>query len=126
MAYIPESLENLTNQFAKLPGIGRKSAMRFAYQVLAMDKADAENFANAIVQVHNQVTRCKVCQIFSDTEICPICANENRDKSIICVVEKPRDVNAFEKTREYKGVYHILHGLINPMEVITTDNLCIK
>ncbi|MEG2053522.1 MAG: recombination mediator RecR, partial [Oscillospiraceae bacterium] len=126
MTYNPQPLENLIEHFARLPGIGYKGATRLAYQILAMSKADAESFAKSILDVHEKIHRCKTCQNFTDADFCPVCNNEKRDKSIICVVEKPRDVNAFEKTREYNGTYHVLHGLISPMDGITADRLCVK
>lgn len=101
---------------AKLPGIGRKGATRLAYQVLSMEKEDALRFARAIEEAHTKIHRCKVCQNFTEDEVCPICQDERRDRSTICVVETPRDVTAFERTREYKGLYHVLHGLISPMD----------
>ena len=119
-------LEKLIEQFSKLPGIGRKGATRLAYQVLAMDKSEALAFAQAITDAHTKIHRCKVCQNFTDKELCPICENTERDRSTICVVESPRDVSAFERTREYKGLYHVLHGLISPMDGIGADQLTIK
>lgn len=119
-------LEKLIQEFAKLPGIGRKSAARLAYQVLGMDKAEALEFAQAIVDAHTKLHRCASCQNFTDTELCPVCASQNRDKSVVCVVESPRDVTAFERTREYKGLYHVLHGLISPMDGIGAEQLTVK
>ncbi len=119
-------LEKLIEQFSKLPGIGRKGATRLAYQVLAMDKSEALAFAQAITDAHTKIHRCKVCQNFTDKELCPICEGTGRDRSTICVVESPRDVSAFERTREYKGLYHVLHGLISPMDGIGADQLTIK
>lgn len=119
-------LEKLIEQFSKLPGIGRKGATRLAYQMLAMDKQEALDFAQAIVDAHTKIHRCKICQNFTDQELCPICAGAGRDKSVICVVESPRDVSAFERTREYKGLYHVLHGLISPMDGIGADQLTVK
>ncbi len=119
-------LEKLIEEFSKLPGIGRKGASRLAYQVLAMDKAEALEFAQAITDAHTKIRRCSVCQNFTDGEVCPICAGEKRDKSTICVVESPRDVSAFERTREYKGVYHVLHGLISPMDGVGAEQLTVK
>lgn len=126
MAYNAAPLERLIEQFAKLPGIGRKGATRLAYQVLAMDQQEALAFARAIEDAHTKIHRCGVCQNFTEGEVCPICANETRDHSTICVVENPRDVAAFERTREYKGLYHVLHGLISPMDGVGADQLCIK
>ncbi len=126
MAYVAAPLERLIEQFAKLPGIGRKGATRYAYQVLSMPKEDALEFAKAIEEAHTKVRRCKVCQNFTEDEICPICSNAGRDHSVICVVESPRDVTAFERTRAFRGVYHVLHGLLSPMDGITAEQLCIK
>ena len=119
-------LERLIESFGKLPGIGRKGAQRLAYQVLSMDKTEAMAFAQAIVDAHTKLHRCKVCQNFTDGEVCSICADGARDHSVICVVESPRDVGAFERTREYRGEYHVLHGLISPMEGIGPEQLTIK
>lgn len=116
----------LTEQFAKLPGIGMKSAQRLAYYVMSMTKDEAEQFANSIVNVHNTVHLCKECQNFTDKELCPVCADGGRDHSTVCVVESPKDISAFERTREYKGVYHVLHGLISPIDGVTPDKLKIK
>lgn len=126
MAYKAAPLERLIEQFAKLPGIGRKGATRLAYQVLAMDRAQALEFAQAIEQAHTKIHRCRVCQNFTENEVCSICSDENRDKSTICVVENPRDVTAFERTREYRGLYHVLHGLISPMDGIGAEHLTVK
>ena len=126
MAYQEQPLERLIEQFAKLPGIGRKGATRLAYQVLAMTQEEAFAFAKAIEDAHTMLHRCKICQNFTEGEICSICASAARDRSTICVVETPRDVTAFERTREYKGLYHVLHGLISPMEGIGADQLTIK
>ena len=116
----------LTEQFAKLPGIGMKSAQRLAYHVMSMSSADAKAFADAIVNVHKTVHLCKVCQNFTDQELCPICSDVRRDHTTICVVESPKDISAFERTKEYKGVYHVLHGLISPIDGVTPDKLKIK
>ena len=126
MAYNAAPLERLIEQFAKLPGIGRKGATRLAYQVLAMDRAQALEFAQAIEQAHTKIHRCRVCQNFTENEVYSICSDENRDKSTICVVENPRDVTAFERTREYRGLYHVLHGLISPMDGIGAEHLTVK
>ena len=126
MAYVAAPLERLIEQFSKLPGIGRKGATRYAYQVLSMSKQDAMEFAQAIQDAHTKVRRCKVCQNFTEDEICAICSNAGRDHSVICVVESPRDVTAFERTRAFRGVYHVLHGLLSPMDGITAEQLCIK
>jgi len=121
-----QPLERLINNFQKLSGVGRKGATRMAYQILAMDKADAEEFSNAILAVHSQIHRCPVCQNFTEKEVCKICDSHSRDKSVICIVENPGDVTTFEKTREYKGIYHVLHGLISPLDGIGVDQLTVK
>ena len=101
MGYNAAPLERLIEEFAKLPGIGRKGATRLAYQVLSMKKEDALRFARAIEEAHTKIHRCKVCQNFTEDEVCPICQDERRDRSTICVVETPRDVTAFERTRAF-------------------------
>ena len=116
----------LAEQFAKLPGIGMKSAQRLAYHVMSMSDNEAQAFADAILHAHKTVHTCKTCQNLTDKVICPICSDTGRDHSIICVVETPKDVTAFERTKEYKGVYHVLHGLISPIDGITPDKLKIK
>lgn len=121
-----QPLERLINNFQKLPGVGRKSATRMAYHILSMDKAEAQEFSNAILSVHSQIHRCPICQTFTEKEVCKICSSQMRDKSVICIVESPRDVTTFEKTREYKGTYHVLHGLISPLDGIGVDQLTVK
>ena len=123
MAYNIPSLENLIDKFASLPGIGRKTAARLAYWVLSLDKSEAEQFAKAITDAHENVHQCPVCHNLTDSQTCKICNSASRDRSVICVVESPRDVNAFEKTREYKGLYHDIHGLITPMDGIGPEQL---
>ena len=124
--YNAQPLERLIEHFQRLSGVGRKGATRMAYQILSMDKQIAEDFSKAILSVHSEIKRCPICQSFTDKEICKICASDVRDKSIICVVESPRDISTFEKTREYKGMYHVLHGLISPLEGIGVDQLTVK
>lgn len=126
MAYSVLPLTRLIEQFEKLPGVGRKGAQRLAFHVLGMPKAKAEEFANAILEAHEKIKPCSICQNLTDAELCPVCMDAARDRSVICVVEDPRDVIAFERTREYKGVYHVLHGLISPMEGIGPEQLTIK
>ncbi len=126
MAIVAAPLDTLAEQFARLNGVGRKSAMRMAYQVLAMDKTEAEAFSKAILDAHEKIHRCSVCQNFTELDVCDICSSPARDDSIICVVESPRDVSAFEQTREYKGKYHVLHGLISPAQGVGADQLCVK
>ena len=121
-----QPLERLINNFQKLSGVGRKGATRMAYQILSMDKADAQEFSDAIIAVHSQIHRCPVCQNFTEKDVCKICDSQNRDKSVICIVESPRDVTTFEKTREYKGTYHVLHGLISPIDGLGVDQLTVK
>ena len=119
-------LEKLIEQFARLNGIGRKGAARLAYQVLAMDHEQALAFSDAIRDAHEKIHRCVVCQNFTEAEDCVICRDATRDRSTICVVESPRDVTAFEHTREYKGLYHVLHGLISPTEGIGVEQLSVQ
>jgi recombination protein RecR len=113
----------LTEKFASLPGIGMKSAQRLAYHVMSMVMKSVEDFANALINAKRDVGCCSQCQNLTEREICPICGDESRDHSVICVVESPKDVTAFERTREYGGVYHVLHGLLSPMDGITPDKL---
>lgn len=116
----------LAEQFAKLPGIGMKSAQRLAYHVMSMTNDEAQAFADAIIRAHSTVKCCTECQNLTEGEICPICSDDMRDHSTICVVETPKDIAAFERTNEYKGVYHVLHGLISPLDGITPDKIRIK
>ena len=113
----------LAEQFAKLPGIGMKTAQRLSYFVMSMTDEEAEAFANAIVNAHKTVHCCKICQNLTEKEICSVCSDETRDHSTVCVVESPKDIAAFERTKEYKGVYHVLHGLISPIDGVTPDKL---
>ena len=126
MDYFPAPLEKLTEQFAKLPGIGRKSAQRLAFHVLGMTEGEAEAFANAILDAKRTVTCCPVCRNFSAGGLCPICASPKRDSATICVVADPRDVAAMERSREYHGRYHVLHGVLSPMNHVGPDDLSIK
>ena len=116
----------LSEQFAKLPGIGMKTAQRLSYFVMGMTKEEAEAFAEAIIKAHSTVKCCSICQNLTEGEVCPICDDIRRDKSLICVVETPKDISAFERTKEYNGSYHVLHGLISPIDGITPDNIRIK
>ncbi len=117
---------NLVEQFERLPGIGKKSAQRLAFHVLNMPKEKAKKFADAIMEAQEKIHKCSVCQNLTDQETCQICSDPQRDRSIICVVEDPRDVLAIERTKEYNGLYHVLHGLISPMNGIGPDQLSIK
>lgn len=124
--YNAEPLERLINNFQRFSGIGRKGATRMAYRVLAMEEKEAQELASAIMDVHTKIKRCPVCRNYTDKDVCSICSSSRRDPSVICIVESPRDVTTFEKTREYKGLYHVLHGLISPMDGISAEQLTIK
>lgn len=126
MRYFPVALERLTEQFARLPGIGGKTAQRLAFHVLSLPLEEAEAFADAIVEAKKSVHTCSVCQNLTDLEVCPICENPERDRSQICVVAEPRDVIAMERSREYNGVYHVLHGVISPLNHIGPDDLKVR
>ena len=126
MRAFPAALERLTEQFARLPGIGMKSAQRLAFYVLSLPKDEAQSFAQAILDAKDSVRLCPVCQNLTDREVCQICSDQNRDHSTICVVEGPRDVMAIERTQEYRGVYHVLQGLISPLNQKGPDDLTIR
>lgn len=126
MASTPVALRQLMESFAALPGIGRKTAQRLAFHVLDMPGDQAESFAKAILEAKASIHNCKICQNFTDREICPICDSPDRDRSVICVVEDPKDVMAFERLQEYHGLYHVLHGLISPLDGIGPDSIKIK
>ena len=126
MEYFPAPLEKLVEQFARLPGIGGKSAQRLAFHVLGLTEGEAQEFADAIMDAKKKVTGCPVCQNFTAGGLCPICASPKRDGSIICVVADPRDVVAMERAREFNGHYHVLHGVISPMNHIGPDDIAIK
>ncbi|MFI3206441.1 MAG: recombination mediator RecR, partial [Clostridia bacterium] len=119
-------LETLVDWFESFQGIGHKSAQRVAYHVLNMSREDAQSFAKAITDAHEKIKYCSVCCNLTDSEICPICKSDTRDKSIICVVEDPRDVFSFEKTNEFNATYHVLHGAISPLGGVGPDQLKIK
>ena len=119
-------LEKLVEQFEKMPGIGAKTAQRLAYYVLNLPKSQAQEFADAITDAHTKIKYCKVCCNLTDSELCPVCKNQARDHATICVVETPRDASAIENTHEYRGVYHILHGGISPLNDVGPDQLSIK
>ncbi len=126
MDYYVSPLQNLIDEFRKLPGIGTKTAQRLAYHVLNLPEEKAMRFSDAIVQAKKKICYCKICQNFSDSEVCSVCANPARDNGLICVVENPKDVVQMEKTNEFKGVYHILHGAISPMDNIGPEDIKIK
>ena len=119
-------LERLVDKFESLPGIGHKSAQRIAYHVLNMNKEDAAAFAQAITDAHENIHYCAVCCNLTDSELCPVCRSDNRDRSVICVVEDPRDVFALERTHEFNAMYHVLHGAISPLGGVGPDQLRIK
>ena len=126
MEYFPAPLEKLTEQFARLPGIGRKSAQRLAFFVLGLPMEEAQEFADAIVDAKKSVTLCPVCQNLTAGGLCPVCASPKRDESTICVVADPRDVLAIERSREFNGHYHVLHGVLSPMSHVGPDDIKIK
>lgn len=126
MQYFPAALERLTEQFARLPGIGSKTAQRLAFHVLGLPPQEAESFAQAILDARRTVKTCPCCQNLTDRELCPVCSDEKRDKSLVCVVAEPRDVVALERAREYKGVYHVLHGVISPLSHVGPDDIRIR
>ncbi len=122
MAYFAAPLSKLIEQFERLPGIGRKTAQRLAFFILNSTEEQAEEFARAIVEAKKSMHYCKTCQNLTDLDECEICSNPSRDKSIICVVEDARDVVAFERTRDYSGLYHVLHGAISPMDGVGPES----
>lgn len=126
MTFFPASLEELIDKFAALPGIGRKSAQRLAFFVLSMPEDEAEAFAEAIMRARQNVHCCPVCQNLTDGEKCAICLNERRDRSVVCVVAEARDVISIERSREYNGVYHVLHGVLSPMNHVGPDDIRIS
>lgn len=126
MAYNIASLSDLVSQFEKLPGIGKKTAQRLAFHILAQPPERAQNFAKALINAREKIHFCACCQSLTDTALCPVCSDETRDNSVICVVEDPKDVLAFEKTREYRGLYHVLHGAFSPLDGIGPEQLKIK
>lgn len=126
MRFFTTPVENLIEQFQKLPGIGRKTAQRLAFYVLSLPISDAEAFSNAIIDAKTSVKFCRDCQNLTDSDLCPLCSDSGRDRTTICVVTDPKDVVAIEKTREYRGLYHVLHGCISPMNNIGPDDIRIK
>lgn len=119
-----EPIGRLINQFTKLPGVGKKTAQRYAYKIIDMSEEDAKLFAESILECKKRVRYCSVCGNFSEEDTCEIC--KRREKSVICVVKEPKDVIALEKLREYKGVYHVLHGVISPMDGVGPNDIRIK
>ena len=126
MAFFPPAMENLIDSFASLPGIGRKSAQRLAFHLISLPEGEAEAFAGAILAAREHVHTCSVCQNLTEGDICPICASDRRDKSVICVVAEPRDVASIERSHEYDGVYHVLHGVLSPMNHVGPDDIHIS
>lgn len=126
MNFYPTSISRLIDEFSRLPGVGSKTAQRLAFHVLNMDLKQAENLADAIIEAKRNVKYCSVCGNYTDSKLCSICSNETRNKDVICVVQDPRDVMAMERTREFKGLYHVLHGAISPLNGIGPDDIRIK
>lgn len=126
MAYSVPTLERLVDVFARLPGIGRKTAQRLAMYMLTSDNRVTREFVEALTEAKNSIKYCSVCQNLTDSEVCSICRSATRDNSVICVVEQPQDVMAFERTREYNGLYHVLHGALSPMDGVGPEALKIK
>ena len=126
MQYFPAALQDLADQFGRLPGIGGKTAQRLAFYVLGLPEVEAQAFADAIMHAKRAVHTCPVCQNLTDKEICGICDDAMRDHGLICVVADPKDVIAMERSREFSGVYHVLHGVISPLNHVTQDDIRIK
>ena len=120
------TLDKLIDECRKMPSIGNKSAERLAFYVLGLEEAEVETLTSAITDAHKNIHQCSVCRNLTETDVCPICQSDKRDRSVICVVEDPRDVVAFERTNEFKGLYHVLHGVISPINGIGPDELTIK
>ena len=125
-AFFPASFEKLIDSFASLPGIGRKSAQRLAFHVLSLPEEETQAFADAVLEAKKKIHTCPVCQNLTDAELCPVCASEDRDRTLICVVSEPRDVLSIERSREYRGLYHVLHGALSPMNHVGPDDLRIR
>ena len=126
MLIFPAALQNLADQYARLPGVVSKTAQRLAFHVLSLPMEEGEEFADAILEAKKQVHTCPCCQNLTDRELCPICDDDTRDSTVICVVADPKDVIAMERSREYRGVYHVLHGVISPLNHVTQDDIRIK
>ena len=126
MAEYMESLQHLSEQFGRLEGVGRKTAMRLSYSVLDMTDEQAQAFAKAILDAKAKIHLCPICQNLTDREVCAVCRDEARDRTTVCVVEDPKTVMAMEKVREYRGLYHVLHGLISPMSGVTPEQIKLK
>lgn len=126
MKYYAKPLNKLINELSKLPGIGGKTAQRLAFHILSMDDKEAMDLADAITEAKKSMTYCSICGNLTDDDPCAICSDESRDKSMICIVESPKDVVAMEKIREYQGYYHVLHGAISPMDGIGPDDINLR
>lgn len=126
MRVFPAALERLTEQFAKLPGIGGKTAQRLAFHLLSLPQEEAQEFAETILEAKRTVHLCPMCQNLTDQDICPICDDETRDHGLICVVADPKDVVAMERAREFRGVYHVLHGVISPLNHVGPDDIRVR
>lgn len=126
MQFFPAALQELSDQFARLPGIGGKTAQRLAFYVLSLPMEEAQSFADAIVAAKQQVHTCPCCQNLTDQDLCPICSDNTRDEGVICVVAEPKDVIAMERSREFRGHYHVLHGVISPLNHVTQDDIKIR
>lgn len=126
MNFYPVSISKLIDEFSRLPGVGSKTAQRLAFHVLNMDMKQAESLSEAIIDAKRKVKYCTVCGNYTDSDLCSICSNEARNKDVICVVQDPRDVMAMERTREFKGLYHVLHGAISPLGGIGPDDIRLK
>lgn len=126
MSGFTPSLDRLIEQFAKLPSVGKKSAQRLAFHILSMSDSDARAFTETIEKARSSIKRCEICCNLTDGQVCSVCNSQSRDKSVICVVEDPRDVIAIERTHEFNGLYHVLHGVISPMNDINPEDICIK
>ncbi len=126
MPFFPVSFEKLIDKFASLPGVGRKSAQRLAFHVLSLPEGEAEDFAQVLLEARQNVHRCPVCQNLTDGELCGVCGDARRDRSMVCVVAEPRDVASLERSREYNGLYHVLHGVLSPVRRIGPDDLKIR
>lgn len=126
MQFFPAALQELSDQFARLPGIGGKTAQRLAFYVLSLPAEQAQEFADAIVAAKQQVHTCPCCQNLTDQQLCPICSDDTRDEGVICVVAEPKDVIAMERSREFRGRYHVLHGVISPLNHVTQDDIKIR
>ena len=126
MRVFPVALEKLTEQFARLPGIGGKTAQRLAFHILSLPLEQAEEFAQSIIEAKEKVHLCPICQNLTDRDVCPICEDDGRERDVICVVAEPKDVIAMERAREFNGLYHVLHGVISPLNHIGPDDIRIR